>query len=74
MKNKTIYTKPDIKTLNMEAGTLLASSGGISAEGPDFPWATESTESSDISADIDPIPFTSKRILTDKLNDNLTDN
>lgn len=71
MKKKSIYVKPYIKTFHVEASSMLASSGGITGNIPDIPWENES---SGISADIDPIPFSGKRLLDDTLDDQQTIN
>lgn len=66
MKKKSIYVKPCIKTLHMEASSMLASSGGIRADIPDIPWETGSTG---ITAETPDFPFNSKRLLNDTLED-----
>lgn len=72
MKNKTIYTKPCIKALNVEAGSLLAGSGGITGEIPDIPWAN--SKPNDISDELDDVSYAETRhLLSDTFNDAATD-
>ena len=40
MKKQIFYTKPCLKVLKAETGSLLAASGGITGDGGGFEWAS----------------------------------
>ena len=41
MKKQIFYTKPCLKVLKAETGSLLAASGGITGDGGGFEWAAK---------------------------------